>query len=499
MENNKTLAELLQNKNIHAFCGGKGTCGKCKVIAAGSLSPITDAERKFLTADEIAGGVRLACMTYPTGEYTVKYLTANEGAMQIQTTAFNGKQYDISPLDGEYGIAVDIGTTTVAVYLCSLSKECTKEDFIIKTDAFKNPQAVYGADVISRIGYINEHEDGLDALRLSLVSEINRVIKNFGVPREKINAAAITGNTTMEHIFEGLDPKGIANAPFTPASLFGYPIPTEKSGLDIAPDAVVWLMPCFAAYVGGDIASGLIAAEVDLAAENILYIDIGTNGEIALGNKNHIEVCSTAAGPAFEGAKIEKGMPGIAGAVSKVWICDGEVKYSVIGDIKPVGICGSGLIDAVACMLQLGIIDETGMLDEKYYIDKTNDIYISPSDIRELQLAKAAISAGILTLTEISGVTIDKIIIAGGFGSYLDVRNACKIGLIPKVDGVSGDEIESLILSAGNTAGAGAALYLVSAGIRDRINRITYNSSYTELSGNMIFMDKFIEQMYFEE
>lgn len=480
---NKTLFEILHGEDIHAACGGKGTCGKCKIRVCGNVSPITDAEYRFLTDAELKNNIRLACMTYTTGEYTVELI--NDTTMQIQTTGFTGNHI-ISPLDGEYGIAVDIGTTTVAVYLCDL-----KAGEVIQTTAFKNPQAAYGADVITRIGYITEN-DALDILRDTIVNGLNDAIQSFNVERDKLNAVVITGNTTMEHIFAGLNPKGIANAPFTPESLFGDTLSAAKSKLTISDNAVVYMMPCFSAYVGGDIATGLAAADVDISDETTLYIDIGTNGEIALGNKAGIDVCSAAAGPAFEGAKIEKGMPGVSGAISKVWVESGELRYSVIGNVTPIGICGSGLIDAIAAMLELEIIDETGYLDEPFYIDKENDIYISGADIRELQLAKAAISAGILTLEEITNRNIDKVIIAGGFGSFMNPENACKIGLIPA-------KFRDIITSVGNTAGAGAALYLLSSDVRERINVITHNASYTELSGNMIFMDKFIEQMYFEE
>ncbi|MCL2518597.1 MAG: ASKHA domain-containing protein [Oscillospiraceae bacterium] len=475
----KTLLEILSGKKINAVCGGNKLCGKCKVKATGELSPLTDIERKFLSQSEIDNGIRLACMTYPEGEYTVELLDA--GTMQIQTAGITGS-YEKSPVDGEYGVAVDIGTTTIAVYLCNL-----KSGEIEQTAAFKNPQSEYGADVITRIGYIINNADGLDKQRNAIITELNKTIKSFKKP---INAVCITGNTTMEHIFAGYDPSGIANAPFTPKSLFGFSISGAESGLSVDENANVWVMPCFSAYVGGDIASGLVAADVDISGENVLYIDIGTNGEIALGSKDGIHVCSAAAGPAFEGAKIEKGMSGVNGAVSKIWLNSGEVKFNVIGDVSPIGICGSGLIDAVAVMLELGVIDETGYLDKPFYI--TENVYISAADIRELQLAKAAISAGILTLLEITGANVEKVIIAGGFGSFMDPDNACRIGLIPS-------RYKGKIKSVGNTAGAGAALYLLSGNIRGRIDNVTAKSSYTELSGNMIFMDKFIEQMYFEE
>lgn len=496
MANRITLLEHMNRNDISAVCGaavcgGKGTCGKCKVRASGKLSPVTEAEKKILTRSELDSGIRLACMVYVEGDYTVLPLNENSvNDMQIQTEGFAAAgEYGASPLDGEYGIAVDIGTTTLAVYLCNL-----KKGIIERTGAARNPQGDYGADVITRIGYITENAGGLDLLRNKVIDEINKITDGFGIDKERINHAVITGNTTMEHIFAGLDPKGIANAPFTPASLFGNKTDGYTSGLHIAGGAAVHMMPCFSAYVGGDIATGIVASGVDLSEDTVLYIDVGTNGEIGLGDKTKIDVCSAAAGPAFEGAKIEKGMAGINGAVSKVWIGgeSGKPAYTVIGGGAPAGICGSGLIDAVAVMLELGVIDETGRLDGKFYIDEEHDIYISGSDVRELQLAKAAISAGILTLMEITGRNAGKVVIAGGFGTFMNAGNACKIGLIPAV-------YKNKIKSAGNMAGTGAALYLLNRGLRDRVDNVTHKASYTELSGNMVFMDKFIEQMYFEE
>ncbi len=481
-------------------CGGLGRCGKCMIKVSGALDEPDDVEKNFLSESELNAGMRLACRAVCSGGDIEIYLPEEDTSSEIQLEGILSP-FELSPVcsdsTGEcYGLAVDIGTTTVAVYLCDLNNGS-----IIKTGAFQNPQRLYGADVITRIGIIIDNSDNLNMLRKIIVEAINGTIDSFGVDTDKIHAAAVTANTTMLHIFAGYDPRGIANAPFTVSSLFGFDIKANEIGLKINEKASVYLTPCFAAYVGGDIASGMIAAGFDKAEGINLYIDIGTNGEMALGGKDGITLCATAAGPAFEGAHIECGMSGIEGAVSDIEFDEnGSIKYTVIGKTKPRGICGSALIDAVALMLDKEILDETGRLDDdltendKWYIDLENNIYISGKDIREVQLAKAAVCAGVMTLlhekkAKLSDVS--RVYIAGGFGSHINPINACKIGLLPS-------EAVNKIEIVGNTAGMGAVLYLLSADARKRINEVSGISKYIELSGDAFFMDEYVERMFFE-
>ncbi len=486
------MAENHTEINLSAPCGGRGTCGKCRVGVSGAVMPPDETERKFLSETELSAGIRLSCRCITAGGEVKVAADENDTGSAIQTEG-TMSSFVHAPLCAGYGIAVDIGTTTAAVYLCDM-----KSGRIVKTGAFQNPQRSYGADVITRIGRIIEDKGNLAVLQKLIVGAINKTVAGFGVSAQSINAAVITGNTTMLHIFAGYDPSGIANAPFTPATLFGFKVAAASQGLAINPEADVYLMPCFSAYVGGDIATGMIAADVDRSEGLNLYIDIGTNGEMGLGGRGGICLCATAAGPAFEGAQIECGMGGVEGAVDTVRYENGEVKFGTIGDAAPAGICGSGLIDGVAVMIECGALDETGRIDKKYennrfMIDPENDIYISGKDIREVQLAKSAVCAGIMTLLDDAGASADdirRVIVAGGFGAHINPHSAAKIGLIPA-------EFEEKIEIVGNTAGTGAVLYLLSADARERINSVPSVSRYLELSGNEFFMDEYVERMMF--
>jgi len=429
-----------------------------------------------------------------------------------------------------YGAAVDIGTTTTAVYLYSLTT-----GRLIGVAADENPQRAHGADVISRINYIIENENGLYNLKQMILTLVFKLINDLreenNINSKDIYGVVLTGNTVMQHTAIGISPKNIAFTPFIAATLFGFDVTvnelldgiyTDKNITNINENAVIYFPPAFASYVGGDIATGIIASDTDLydGDKLRLFLDVGTNGEIGLGNKNSLVFCATAAGPAFEGAHIKLGMAGIKGAVSKIELdgSNNNIIYETIGDIPPKGVCGSGIIDAVAFMLEIGVLDETGrILDsddtdeipEKYkhfaenlqeidgensfVIDKKHNIYITQKDIREIQLAKASISAGIITLLNHAGKSladVGELILAGGFGAHINQKSACKIGLIPA-------ELENRIITAGNTAGMGAAAVLLDCSSVERINKISEISTYIELSGDAFFMDEYVERMMF--
>lgn len=530
----------------HFPCGGKGTCFKCKVMITkgmDNISPLTESEQKHLSADEIKCGIRFACMCEVWGDIEIKiqeYSNSNINGtkMKIQTdgiqsrTLIDNKKNNILEKSTEiYGIAADIGTTTVAVYLCRLN-----DGEIIDIEASENPQRVYGADVISRINYTIEHEEndaGINTLKKSILSNIFKLIDKMceknNISQKDIHSIVLTGNTVMQHFAAGIAPKSIAFAPFIAPTLFDYEIKLSEllnnteiqSKID--ENTEIYFPPAFASYVGGDIATGIIASDTDLTEKTILFLDIGTNGEIGFGGKDKLIFCATAAGPAFEGANIKMGLPGVEGAINKIYIDENnDILYSVIGDTKPIGICGSGVIDIAALMLEIGVLDETGRiidtdelddidsdtankyknlyerLDEInneniFYIDKKFNIYITQKDIREIQLAKSAICAGIMTLLHYSDKKIsdiDELILAGGFGVKIDKKSACKIGLIPA-------ELKDKINAAGNTAGMGAVAVLISAEAKARIKKVREISEYVELSGDSFFMDEYIERMTF--
>lgn len=530
-----TVLEAIKQSGIlfSAPCGGNGTCGKCRVTVKGFLSEPEENEKRFLTDKEIADGIRLACMCRVCGNFEV--FLDNEDIRIV--TEYRSASLEISPMvtrkqttDGaafyqndclidvafgdaaNLGLAVDIGTTTVAAYLCDM-----ETGSVLATRAFRNPQASYGADVISRIDKIMKDKQALFEQQ-KLISDAVRgacaeACHTLGLSIGDVRAAVICGNTVMEHIAAGIDPSSIANAPFTAPTLFGEYYQAEKLHFLENKCAQVYFAPCFASYVGGDIACGMIAEGLDSCRDNVLYIDIGTNGEIGLSTRHGLYFCSAAAGPAFEGARIECGMAGVDGAVSEVLIDGDGISFHSLGTVSLCGICGSGIIDAVAVMLETGLLDETGRIRNRdeagnyasyikedddgnpiFVIEEKHPVYLTGKDIREIQLAKAAICAGIYTLLDKASLSlcdVSSVVLAGGFGSHINKTSACRIGLIPR-------ELENKIVSVGNAAGAGAVAILLSSSAREAARNICEKSDYTELSGNAYFMDKYIEEMTFE-
>lgn len=442
------LSDALADAGIHQDkpCGGKGTCKKCTVTANG--------ERV------------LACMTYAESDTIINYTTETE---DIQGIVFaNEINFQKNPLiENGYGLAVDIGTTTIAGYLYKFP-ECE----LIKSTGLSNLQKAHGADVISRIEYASA--GGLKALKDELFTQIEKLSDGYSIDKY-----IITGNTTMLHFLRELDPSGIAVVPFTPMSLFGEWYDN------------IYCPRCISSYVGADITTAIIASGMMTDKVSFL-VDIGTNGEMAINKNGELFCCSTAAGPAFEGANISSGMLGVGGAINKVYIENGEVRYTTIDNEKPAGICGTGLIDAVSCMLELGVLDETGYLEEDFEIG-TSGIFITPADIRQLQLAKSAIRAGIDTLLNKCGLTCDELdsfYIAGGFGSFIDKDSAAAIGLIPK-------EATDKVKVIGNGAGRGACMILLNRDLIQKSEELAKRAKTIELSTDEFFMNSYMENMMF--
>ena len=427
-------------------CGGNGTCGKCKVIMDG---------------EEV-----LSCRTMVNSDALVYYTTQKENIQGI--TEGRVSKFNKEPIISEgYGLAVDIGTTTIAGYLYKFP-ECK----CIKAAAVPNTQAEFGADVISRIDYCNNN--GIDKLYKKVNEQIEKLAED-----KKINKYVITGNTTMLHFLTGKNPEGIAVAPFIPESLFGEWIDN------------MYLPRCISAYVGADITMAVLASGM-MEKKVSFLVDIGTNGEMVLWNNNELVCCSTAAGPAFEGAGISQGMLAVKGAINRVFIENGTLKYTTIDNAKAIGICGTGLIDAVSCMLKLGIIDESGYIEDSFEIGDSG-VFITAKDVRQVQLAKSAIRSGIDTLVnecKIEYKDIESFYIAGGFGSYINKYNAAKIGLIPS-------EVLGRVEAIGNAAGNGAAMLLQSRECIEKSEIIAENAKTVELSDSAYFMEKYIDNMMF--
>jgi len=506
----KPLIELLRDRGIaiDAPCNGLGRCGKCRIKAGGDLLPPNDAEKKALGAG-LADGWRLACQARAFGDFWVD--PPQKGNARVSMEGLT-KKYEFTPWVDitetglpAYGLAVDIGTTTVAAYLLDL-----KDGRRIGTLGELNAQRTYGADVISRITACNEGH--LDELRKAIIDQINEMASRLCPDTKRIFDVALCGNPTMQHILHGMAPEKLAVAPFIPTSLFGFAVPADEFGIQANPAAQVYTLPAISAYIGGDITADVLSCGM-YDDENItLMVDIGTNGEMALGNKDGIYYCSTAAGPAFEGAAIEDGMGGIDGAIGTVRVGKEDIEFDTIGNQKSIGICGSGIIDATAVMLEIGVMDETGRLvdpdelDEKYrdrldddarkfMIDRAHRIGLTDKDLRQVQLAKSAIAAGIDTLMHNAGIGFDEVSavwLAGGFGAHIDRDSACAIGLLPK-------ELKEKIHSVGNSAGEGAVRTILDKNAKEILSEIGKNAKYIELSGDPYFMDSYVENMFFDK
>jgi len=427
--------------------------------------------------------------------------------------------------DKNYGVAVDIGTTTIAAYLYDL-KTGNKLDVY----STLNPQGKYGADVLSRIEYTNKSSSNQLEMHKIIIDSLNKIIgifeQNNGILREYIYSIVFAGNTTMMHFLMDLPARYLALSPFIPVTTRMYKVKSSELGININKSGLAIVLPCVSAYIGADTVAAVLSSNMNKSDEIYLLIDIGTNGEIVLGNKDWMYSCSTAAGPAFEGANIQYGVGGIKGAIDKVNFTD-KLEYHTIGSEKALGICGSGIVDAVAGMLEKGIIDETGRFIDKTEYSPENDslgrdyierleeidgmnsfilarreeteinsnIIITQKDVRELQNAKAAIAAGIKVLIKQAGVIgedIKKVCLAGGFGNYINISSAFKIGLLPS------DLNEKNVVSIGNAAGAGAIEGLLSKYNLDEMETIKNKIKYVELSAMVDFVDEYVNCMFFE-
>ncbi|NJD03948.1 MAG: DUF4445 domain-containing protein [Ruminiclostridium sp.] len=419
-----------------------------------------------------------------------------------------------------YGIAVDIGTTTIAAYLYDLNTGRH-----IDTFSAMNPQRKFGADVLSRIDYTINSETGLKSMHNEIINCVNGIIRDFttrnNIGSRDIYAVTFAGNTTMMHFLMKLNARNIAVAPFIPVTTNLHNINAAEIGININNDGRAIVIPGVTGYIGADTVAAALSSGMYEDEKTSLLIDIGTNGEIVLGNKEWLFSCSTAAGPAFEGANIRNGMGGVTGAISVVKLVP-ELKITTIGNARPIGICGSGIVDSIAGMLAAGLIDETGRLadeDEAEKLEESlrnrlvdedgkrafllvsaaesgndSDIAITQKDVRELQNAKAAIAAGIRTLVKYAGISFDKIdnvYLAGGFGSFMDIESAIGIGLLPS-------ELRGRIKSIGNAAGSGAVEALLSNEMLKMTERIKARIRHVELSGSPEFTEEYIECMMFE-
>jgi len=569
--------------DINPFCGGRGVCGKCRVKIGGKPPEPSRSDSKILSPKELEEGYRLSCQRAieedievildEDGEITglasglktdtklfprfkkecihlekpvlndprdfVRRVHDELGTKNISFQALREldlvnkkKPFTVISKAGEivgievgdtkegfFGLAVDIGTTVVVIYLLNLK---TGEEIDVKT--IYNPQRRFGADVISRVNHSIQNKNGKNELQKLLLDGLNSSITDLcsknGIDKDYIFSVVIVGNTIMLHTLTGINADSVARIPYIPVFSDFLKLKPAELNLEINPQGEVQLLPSISGYIGADLVADMLAVDFhSLKGAPNMLIDIGTNGEIVLGNKKGILACSTAAGPAFEGANIAFGMAGTGGAVSEFIIEDGgKAQYKTIENKLPRGICGSGLLDIVAELCRLDFIKPTGafyppeeMSDwQKSFMTEKNgapafrvvgreesdndrEIVLAQKDIREVQLAKGAIAAGINILLEEAGLNfadIGTVFLAGGFGNYLNPKSAAAIKMIPS-------ELEEKVLRIGNAAGEGAKLSLLNQEFEKQANKIKEITRYVELSVKPEFQERFVSAMEF--
>jgi uncharacterized 2Fe-2S/4Fe-4S cluster protein (DUF4445 family) len=504
---------------VSADCGGAGTCGKCRARAGGLLEPATDAEKKHLSEQELATGIRLACQARAAGDARAAF----EGnAAPSEITAF-GMEYEPpeagrghAPDGGRgFGLALDIGTTTLNARLVDLE---TGE--ALSSAASANPQRIYGADVASRLSFATA--GGLGALRSRLRRRVARMVEwlaeRGGLETDAARRAVVVGNPTMLSVFFGYDPSGIGAAPFTPPFTGTTAALARELGIPAADGATAETLPVVAGYVGADAVSAAMRAELHRAGGPRLMIDLGTNAEMVLAADGEIWACAAAAGPAFEGAHISCGATAREGAVDKVSLSEGALDVGTIGGATAAGLCGTGLIDTLAVLLDSGALAASGRLSgladgpiaDRFDYDANGkvaqfqivrpgemgarrSVAVTQRDVREAQLAKGAILAGAEMLMEAAGVdaaSLETVYLAGALGYSLNAKSAVRIGLLPGAR----PEIVKFI---GNAALDGAVDALVSSKAREDARFIGGNIRYFELSSAPDFADRFAAAMAF--
>lgn len=572
---------------IEMTCGGMGACGKCRVTAFGGVDKPDPSEERYLTTEELAQGVRLACRARVVGDAVVTVPTSSRSLVQkvlshsiihdvhiapavmkiyvelpkpsltdergdFERLAAALTVYDVEISLGipmarmlperlreadykitavvadmeliavepgdtvrqNYGLAFDLGSTTIAGYLIDLN---TGHEIAVAS--IINPQISYGDDLVSRINFAGTEPNGLMMLQKAAVDAFNNIILQLTevqqVDPANIYEVTVVGNTCMTHLFLGLNVSPLGLAPYVPTVCREMTIRGDEAGLNVNPGATVHVMPNVAGFVGSDLVGVVLATLREDEYQTRLAVDVGTNGEMALIHNGRLFACSAAAGPAFEGARISRGMRGAPGAIDSVRISE-RVEITTIDNRPAVGICGSGLVDAVAEMLEAGIIDESGRMltsdvaghlpdDLRSRLIETENgpefilaqgqepVAISQRDVRQLQLAKGSISAAIETLFKIAGAAIedlDEILLAGSFGNYIRIESALKIGLLPPV---SPDRITPV----GNAAGAGAKLAIISTKERERASRLADSIEHIELASHPDYRNEFVERMLF--
>jgi len=492
---------------LNTVCGGNGTCEKCAVII------LPEGKRVLACQYDIDSDINIKVP--PESEFFEQNILSHgiEAGTRFEPDIY--KNYcNIAAENNIFGIAVDIGTTTVVAKLINMT-----DGSCLATKAALNPQSQFGDDVIARISYAR-NEENLAELQSVIINRINELIlalcQQASITAEQIYEMNIVGNTTMNHIFRKLPLTSLGQAPYHAYCVDAADLKPEQLGLKINPAANVHTVENIAGFVGADTVAAAIAADIDSAEKMTLLIDIGTNGEIVLGKANQLYAASCAAGPALEGARIYQGSSALEGAIQAVVINDDDIDIDVIGAVPARTICGSGLIDAVAVLLELGIIEKTGKFTDKtalpkslpakikarltqkfdqpaFYLDKDKKVMLTQKDIRETQLAKAAIRTGIKLLQKKTGIDDSQIeicLLAGAFGNYIKKQSALKTGLLPAIE-------PEKIHFIGNAAATGAVMTLLSSRARAQAGKSALKIKYIELAREKDFNSIFTDSLLF--
>ena len=494
----QTLLEIFRNANVYidAICAGRGTCGKCKVQFLKGWPIPTKEDENFFTEKELADGWRLACKAVIQRECVVSIEMSGEEKYAVVTEYASERKSQQSVEKSYYGIAVDIGTTTIAMQLLEFHSKIIEDTYTAI-----NRQRSYGADVISRIQASNEGKK--ERLRQSILEDLEQGIEELHSRNHvTVKEIGISGNTTMISLLMGYSCEGLGAYPFTPVNIDAVEADYFTIFGNHRHTCKVRILPGISAFVGGDITAGLLACGFDRKEKVSILVDLGTNGEMAIGNQDKIFVTSTAAGPAFEGGNIICGTGSIPGAISHITYKDNGFELETIGKQEASGICGTGVIDITYELLKQKLIDETGLLNDKFFEDgillaksKESEIRFYQKDIREIQLAKAAIRAGLETLLVNYGVgydEIDDIYIAGGFGYKMDIDKAIGIGLFPKA-------CKNKLKAIGNSSLKGNLIYLTEKDAKERMRKITQSSEEVSLAASSTFYELYLQHMYFLE
>lgn len=501
-------------------CGGQRLCGQCLIkIAASHPLPLTEREAELLRPRNTEQGVRLACFTRVEQDMEIWLPDVRKAQVYTKGENEQGETVPRSWLlsrtgSKNFGVAVDLGTTTIVLYLLDVNT-----GLVADLASFLNPQRAWGADVISRINYTLLEKKGLEALHCQIIEGINGGLRELlarnALRQEDITKITVAGNTAMIHLFLAIPCINLAKAPYEPVLTSAVKTAGSDLGLSMKPSGQVIVLPGIAAFMGSDTLAAVLASGMHVDSKVNLLIDIGTNGEIVLGNRDMMLCCSTAAGPAFEGGRITCGTGGVSGAIDHVSF-DKERIYSTIYDQDPVGICGSGIVDIVAELLRYGIVDKTGKMKRKnemsgllpapladrliehqgktaFLLDKKAGIVFTQADVREFQLAKGAILAGINMLLNKMGVAaeaLNSVYLAGGFGNYLDLDSAKRVGLFPAA-------FHQRLVPIGNGAGTGAKMALLSDDSYRTMKEIQGRLRYWELAADPEFQNEYIKALDF--